>query len=69
MNHYEKGRHLPDLETVKRMAKELNVPLSYFFCESDDEAELVSLFGQIEPQQRAEVIKTLKAIISNNSCD
>lgn len=31
MNHYEKGRHVPDIDTLRRMAAELNVPLNYFF--------------------------------------
>nr|WP_315298762.1 helix-turn-helix transcriptional regulator [Raoultella terrigena] len=31
MNQYEKGRHVPDIDTVRRMAAELNVPLNYFF--------------------------------------
>ncbi|HGC3137555.1 helix-turn-helix domain-containing protein, partial [Escherichia coli] len=31
MNHYEKGRHVPDIDTIRRMAAELNVPLNYFF--------------------------------------
>ncbi|MBF4443171.1 helix-turn-helix domain-containing protein, partial [Vibrio anguillarum] len=34
MNHYEKGRHVPDIGTLQRMAEELNVPLNYFFCEN-----------------------------------
>ena len=24
MNHYEKGRHVPDIDTLRRMAAELN---------------------------------------------
>ena len=66
MNHYEKGRHLPDLETMKRMAKELNVPLAYFFCESDDEAELLKIFSQMESLQKAELLIDLK---KKNSTD
>ncbi|MGF3860387.1 helix-turn-helix domain-containing protein, partial [Salmonella enterica] len=34
MNHYEKGRHTPDIDTLKRMADELGVPINYFFCEN-----------------------------------
>ena len=40
MNHYEKGRHTPDIHTLKRIATELSVPLTYFFCESEVVAEL-----------------------------
>ncbi len=60
MNHYEKGRHLPDLETMKRMAKELAVPLSYFFCESDAEAELVMLFSKLTDEQKIKLLTGLK---------
>ncbi|WAT02999.1 helix-turn-helix domain-containing protein [Rouxiella chamberiensis] len=31
MNHYEKGRHAPDIETLRKIGTILNVPLSYFF--------------------------------------
>jgi transcriptional regulator with XRE-family HTH domain len=65
MNHYEKGRHLPDLETMKRMAKELNVPLAYFFCESDDEAELLKIFSQMDSLQKTELLIDLKKKNSN----
>jgi len=27
----ETGRHMPDIDTLKKMAKELNVPVNYFF--------------------------------------
>ena len=60
MNHYEKGRHLPDLETMRRMAKELNVPLAYFFCEGEDEAELLKLFSQLDSLRKAELLAELK---------
>lgn len=60
MNHYEKGRHLPDLETMKRMAKELSVPLGYFFCESEEEAELLILFSKLTPEQRINLVTNLK---------
>ena len=54
MNHYEKGRHFPDASTLKRMADVLDVPLNYFFCESDDMAKLVLYFHSLtEPQKKA----------------
>jgi len=28
----ETGRHMPDIDTLKKMAKELNVPVNYFFA-------------------------------------
>jgi len=47
MNHYEKGRHTPDYQTLKRLADELNVPVTFFFCESDKVADLLCLIDKL----------------------
>ncbi|MGR6833775.1 helix-turn-helix domain-containing protein [Aliivibrio fischeri] len=60
MNHYEKGRHTPDISVLQRMAKELGVPLSYFFCESDSLAELNLLIGKMSEEERVKLIEKLK---------
>ena len=60
MNHYEKGRHTPDIDTLKRMADELGVPINYFFCENETTAELARLIAKMSEQQQIELIKILK---------
>jgi transcriptional regulator with XRE-family HTH domain len=60
MNHYEKGRHIPDIDTLKRMADELGVPINYFFCENETAAELARLIAKMSEQQQVELIKMLK---------
>ncbi|TDX15905.1 helix-turn-helix protein [Buttiauxella sp. BIGb0552] len=60
MNHYEKGRHTPDIDTLKRMADELGVPINYFFCENETTAELARLIANMTEQQQAELILMLK---------
>ena len=37
MNQYEKGKHTPDIQTLKLIAGELDVPLNYFFCVINNE--------------------------------
>lgn len=41
MNQYEKGKHLPDYSTIKRIAAALKIPVPFFYCESDDLAALL----------------------------
>jgi len=41
MNQYERAKHLPDLDTAKRMADALNVPMAYLYCPEDQLAELL----------------------------
>jgi len=59
MNHYEKGRHTPDIQTLKRMADELNVPLAYLFCESDVMAELNYIIHKLSIEEQKELLKSL----------
>ncbi|TMP38282.1 helix-turn-helix domain-containing protein [Pseudoalteromonas rubra] len=65
MNHYEKGRHTPDLQTLKRIAEELDVPLNYFFCESDEMAELVRTFHLLTDKEKKRLLCTFKDMLPN----
>ncbi|MDK2763420.1 helix-turn-helix domain-containing protein [Alteromonas macleodii] len=60
MNHYEKGRHSPDLQTLKKIADELEVPLAYFFCESELSAELSCLIEKLSDEEKSKLINSLK---------
>lgn len=60
MNHYEKGRHTPDVLTLKRMADELGVPLAYFFCESNLSAELNCLINTMTEEEKTELLNQLQ---------
>lgn len=60
MNHYEKGRHVPDVETLRKLAKELGVPLNYFFCEDDQSAELAVLIANLSTDDKKSLIESLK---------
>ncbi|EMY6777787.1 TPA: helix-turn-helix domain-containing protein [Vibrio parahaemolyticus] len=60
MNQYEKGKHTPDVQTLKLIADELGVPLSYFFCEDDDSAELSTYIAQLTKQQKEDLITHIR---------
>lgn len=61
MNHYEKGRHVPDIDTLRRMAAELNVPLNYFFCDDQTTAELALLISRMTEEERSNLIEARPA--------
>lgn len=70
MNHYEKGRHMPDFATLQRIAEELQVPLAYLFCESDDMAEMVKAFDKLTPEDKLRAIEIVKnASMKNGKLD
>lgn len=60
MNHYEKGRHMPDVSTLKKLAKELDVPVAFFFSDSDSSAELACLIEQLNEKEKQALITHLK---------
>ncbi|MCG7491324.1 helix-turn-helix domain-containing protein [Vibrio sp. Of14-4] len=60
MNQYEKGKHTPDVQTLKLIADELGVPLSYFFCEDADSAELTVLISKLPNEEKKALIESLK---------
>lgn len=61
MNHYEKGRHTPDYLTLKRIAAELNVPVAYFFCESEVMAELMVKLGSMDEEEIKAILIQLES--------
>nr|WP_227006933.1 MULTISPECIES: helix-turn-helix transcriptional regulator [Pseudoalteromonas] len=61
MNHYETGRHMPDLTTLKKLATELNVPVNYFFCESEESATLACLIEKLDDEGKRKLIQLLES--------
>lgn len=59
MNQYEKGKHTPDIKTLKLIADELGVPLNYFFCEDESSAELACIIGAMTESEKEELITSL----------
>lgn len=59
MNQYETGKHVPDLLTLKQIAKVLKLPLAYFYAEEEILAEcLIGLYA-LTKQERAELLLAL----------
>jgi len=59
MNHYEKGRHTPDYQTLKRIAKVLKLPVAYFYAETDDLAKFISIYNGLKKQAKHALLHEL----------
>ncbi|MDP3561379.1 MAG: helix-turn-helix transcriptional regulator [Legionellaceae bacterium] len=59
MNHYEMGRHTPDFATLQRIAVVLNLPVAYFYAESDELAELIKVFNGLKHEDKLMVLNKL----------
>ncbi|MDO9419985.1 MAG: helix-turn-helix transcriptional regulator [Herminiimonas sp.] len=64
MNQYEREKHIPDVSVVERIAKALNLPVSYFYEQDDEIASLlVSIYGMNQTRRKkiAAFIEQIKA--------
>lgn len=52
VNQYERGKHTPDYDTLKRIANVLELPVTYFYCEDDLEAKILCAMHRLNPAQK-----------------
>lgn len=59
ISRYETGIHAPPFAVVERLSAALHVPPAYFYCESDDLAQLVVGFASLPGAARARLLHLL----------
>jgi transcriptional regulator with XRE-family HTH domain len=52
MNQYETDKHVPDFGTIKRIAKVLKLSTAYFYCESDELAEVIKKWHILKQKKK-----------------
>lgn len=62
INRYELGVHRPDLLTVERLAKALDVSMAYLFADSEALADLLVRLHRAPAKLRNEVKATLSVV-------
>jgi transcriptional regulator with XRE-family HTH domain len=67
MNQYERGKHSPHYQTMVRLAAALNVSVTYFYSGDDQEAELLLLFAQLQPQQKETALEFIRQLTSEGA--
>ncbi len=59
MNRYERGTRAPAVEIMERIAGVLDLPVSYFYSQDDDEASLLLAFHRMPGKRRKELLKSV----------
>ena len=62
MNQYERGKHTPDFDTLKRIAEALDVPVAYFYCEDELDAKIVAAMHHLDPDKKQVLLEYLQQI-------
>lgn len=56
MNQYERGVHVPDYNTLARLAEVLEVPVPYFYATDDVLATWIKCFPRLSKSEREKII-------------
>lgn len=67
INRYEKGVHTPDLDTMRRMARELGVPLPYLLAEDERMAKAILGFSGLPKDAQEKILAEIEAVSPNPS--
>jgi transcriptional regulator with XRE-family HTH domain len=59
INQYERGKHMPDLQTVARLAAVVQMPVPYFYCQDAELADLIVKFSALGKAQRKRLIGSM----------
>ena len=57
ISQYEHGKHMPDLQTLTRLANILKIPVPYFYCEDPDLAFVIVRFSELSKAQQRKLRK------------
>ncbi len=56
INQYERGKHMPDLLTLTRLAAVMEVSVPYFYCQDVELADLILKFSTLGKAQRRRLL-------------
>jgi len=59
LNRYEVGVHAPDFQMSVRLAKVLDVPVAYLYCDTDEVAKMLLAFHRAPRQARRQAMALL----------
>ena len=62
INQYERGKHMPDLQTLTRLAAVMQVPVPYFYCDDAELAEVIVKFSVLGKAQRTRLLAWIDQI-------
>jgi transcriptional regulator with XRE-family HTH domain len=62
MNQYERGKHVPDLATMDRIAQALGVPTPYLVTGEDDLAEMLLIYSGLDERGKERLLAAARGL-------
>lgn len=61
INRYELGIHKADYPTSQRLADVLGIPVAYLYCDDDQLARLIMIYGRLPADDQARLLAELES--------
>ncbi len=65
INQYERGTHMPGLQTLTHLARVMKVPVPYFYCQDTELAEVIVKFSTLGKAQRRRLLGLVGELIES----
>ena len=62
INQYERGKHMPDLQTLTRLAAVVQKPVPYFYCQDAELAEVIVKFSALGKTERKRMLGLMDSL-------
>jgi transcriptional regulator with XRE-family HTH domain len=59
INQYERGKHMPDLQTLTRLAAVMHVPVPYLYCEDEELSGFILKFSVLSKAQKRRLVNSM----------
>jgi len=66
MNQYERGKHSPDYQLMCRVAEILQMPVSWFYTEDEEQARLQEIYFLLSPSIRTNLLVQAETTLTAN---
>ena len=63
ISRYETGSSEPAIAISRLLAKALQVPIGYFYCDDDLEAEALLIIHNVKRDQKRRIVETLRGCL------
>ena len=62
ISRYENGVHEPPFLVIESIAKVLEVPVAYFFCDDDRLAEIMEIYASAKEKERRAIYEAVTSL-------
>ena len=67
ISRYETGSSEPAMDISQLLAKALQVPVGYFYCDDDLEAEALLIIHAVSEDQKRRIVETLRGCLPDTA--